>query len=75
MQRVLSFSIQLMSIQPMRAKPMHRFLFLTLLPVFAQAHEGHGMAGASHYHATDAWGFVAFVFAVAVIWWFTGRGK
>ena len=47
----------------MRAKPMHRFLLLTLLPVIAQAHEGHGMEGASHYHATDVWGFVTFVFA------------
>jgi len=54
---------------------MHRFLFLTLLPVSAQAHEGHGMAGASHYHATDVWGFVAFVFALGLLWWFNGRGK
>ena len=54
---------------------MHRFLFLTLLPVIAQAHEGHGMEGASHYHATDAWGFVAFVVALGLLWWFTGRGK
>jgi hypothetical protein len=40
-----------------------------------QAHEGHGMEGASHYHATDAWGFVIMVFLMAVVWWFTGRGK
>jgi len=33
------------------------------------------MEGASHYHATDAWGFVAFVFALGLLWWFNGRGK
>ena len=32
--------------------------FLTLLPVLAQAHEGHGIEGASHYHATDAVGLL-----------------
>jgi hypothetical protein len=46
-----------------------------LLPTFVLAHEGHGMAGASHYHATDVWGFVAFACAAAIVWWFTGRDK
>ena len=51
-----------------------RRLFL-LLPSLAVAHEGHGIEGASHYHATDVWGFVSMAVAAAVVWWFTGRGK
>jgi hypothetical protein len=40
----------------------------------AQAHSGHGPTGA-HWHATDAWGFVALgVAAVAVALWLL-RGK
>ncbi len=36
----------------------------------AAAHQGHGLPGDSHWHASDAWGFVM-VAAVAVvaIWW------
>jgi hypothetical protein len=48
-------------------------LLLMCLPVFA--HEGHGMDGAAHYHATDAWGFIVMACIMAVVWWFTGRGK
>jgi hypothetical protein len=45
-----------------------------LTPFAALAHEGHGLPGASHWHATDALGFVA-VLAVAagLVWW--GRRK
>lgn len=39
----------------------------------ALAHEGHGPDG-SHWHATDAWGFVALGVAVGVALWF-GRRK
>lgn len=36
----------------------------------AHAHEGHGMAGSVHWHATDALGFVVAAAAVvAVVWW------
>ncbi len=43
-----------------------------LLPALAQAHEGHGMEGA-HWHATDAWGFIAAVaIMVAAIWFSRG---
>ena len=45
-----------------------------LLPSLAVAHEGHGMEGASHYHATDAWGFFAALAVIAAMWWM-GRGK
>ena len=47
--------------------------WLLCSPAFA--HEGHGMDGVSHYHATDAWGFVVMAFIMVVVWWFTGRGK
>jgi hypothetical protein len=33
----------------------------------AQAHDGHGLSG-SHWHASDALGFVA-VLVVAAVWW------
>ena len=48
--------------------------FLALWPMFVQAHEGHGMEGASHYHATDAWGFFAALAVIAIMWWM-GRNK
>jgi hypothetical protein len=47
---------------------------ISLLPAFAFAHEGHGMEGASHYHATDAWGFFAALAVIAAMWWL-GRNK
>ena len=47
---------------------------LPLLPTFALAHEGHGIEGVSHYHATDAWGFLAALAVVAAMWWMS-RGK
>jgi uncharacterized protein HemY len=57
---------------------MKRFIFLllpTLASTLASAHEGHGIEGASHYHATDVWGFVALAIVAAVVWWFSGRNK
>ena len=57
----------------------HRFALLALLgtctTLSARAHEGHGLDGVSHYHATDAWGFVVLAVLMALVWWFTGRGK
>ena len=46
---------------------------LFLLPAvsfsnWAQAHDGHGLAG-SHWHASDALGFVAVLVVVAAVWW------
>ena len=38
----------------------------------AAAHEGHGLPGASHWHASDTWGFVmlaAVAAAAAAVWW------
>jgi hypothetical protein len=50
------------------------FSLSSLLPVMAFAHEGHGMEGTSHYHATDAWGFLAALAIIVAMWWM-GRGK
>ena len=40
----------------------------------ALAHEGHGLPGSAHWHATDTLGFVALA-AVAAAVWFIGKGK
>ena len=39
----------------------------------ALAHEGHGLPGAAHWHATDVLGFVAVAALVAGVIWFKGR--
>lgn len=42
----------------------------------AQAHDGHGMDASGHWHASDAWGFVALAAMVALaIWASRGGGK
>ncbi len=38
------------------------------------AHEGHGLAG-PHWHATDAWGFVAVGVLLAIAIWLSRGGK
>ena len=52
-----------------------RSLSLTplLLPLAASAHEGHGMEGVSHWHATDVWGLLALATGLAVGLWLGGR--
>ena len=52
-----------------------RWLSLTplLLPLAASAHEGHGMEGVSHWHATDVWGLLALATGLAVGLWLGGR--
>jgi hypothetical protein len=39
----------------------------------AHAHEGHGLDAFSHWHATDAVGFVAVMAVVAGLVWWRGR--
>jgi hypothetical protein len=39
----------------------------------AMAHEGHGLPGTSHWHASDVFGLVLVVAAVAGLWWFSRR--
>jgi hypothetical protein len=38
-----------------------------------RAHEGHGLPGASHWHATDAVGLVLVVALAAGAWWWIRR--
>jgi hypothetical protein len=56
---------------------MKKLLWATLLLTqgWAQAHEGHGMVGASHWHGTDVAGFVLAVLVVAALIWFGGKGR
>ncbi len=41
----------------------------------AQAHEGHGMPGISHWHASDVLGFAAVVGVLLAVTWFKGGKK
>ena len=50
------------------------FSLISLSPALVLAHEGHGIEGASHYHATDVWGFVIALAVGAAMWWM-GRNK
>ena len=45
---------------------------LSATPWLALAHPGHGTDAASHWHATDLWGFVV-VAAVGAALWFNRR--
>ena len=40
----------------------------------ALAHDGHGLSG-SHWHVTDAWGFVALGLGLLAAIWFSKGGK
>jgi hypothetical protein len=54
---------------------MKQFLIapLAALAGLAQAHEGHGLPGASHWHASDTVGYVVLVAVIAAAWWSTRR--
>ena len=39
----------------------------------AHAHEGHGLPGSSHWHASDVLGFVLIAAVAAAIVWWRGR--
>ena len=47
---------------------------LALLPWAAEAHEGHGLPGAGHWHATDTLGLLL-VAALAAGAWLLNRRK
>lgn len=38
----------------------------------AWSHEGHGLPGIAHWHASDVLGFIAIAGVVAAILWFKG---
>jgi len=40
---------------------------------FLHAHEGHGLAGSAHWHATDSWGFLMLGLLAVLAWWFHSR--
>ncbi len=47
---------------------------LAMTAGLACAHEGHGLAGSSHWHPTDVFGVVVAVAAIGLAIWF-GRGN
>ena len=47
-------------------------LLMTSLAAVAHAHDGHGIGGA-HWHATDAFGFIAALAVVGGLVWWRGR--
>jgi hypothetical protein len=46
-------------------------LLLLLLPLQALAHEGHGQAGESHWHATDL--LLPMALALGLLWYLKKR--
>ena len=39
------------------------------------SHDGHGLGGGSHWHATDIWGFVVVGALSALAVWIARKGK
>ncbi len=58
---------------PALASRVITLLTMGSLSAPALAHEGHGMPGVAHWHATDVLGFVALAAVVAGVIWFKGR--
>jgi hypothetical protein len=48
-------------------------LLVSTLSTLALSHDGHGLEG-NHWHASDAWGFVAFAAVTALAIWFSKGG-
>lgn len=46
---------------------------LSLAAGAAHAHAGHGIVQEAHWHASDAWGFVAVGALAALAIWLSGR--
>jgi len=58
----------------MNTKSLFILLSGALTHCGAFAHEGHGLYGSAHWHATDVLGFIGVVLVAAAVW-FIGRGK
>ncbi len=58
----------------MNAKSTVMLIFGALPHLSALAHEGHGLAGTAHWHATDTLGFIGAAVVAAAVW-FIGRRK
>ncbi|MBL0420814.1 hypothetical protein JI739_10705 [Ramlibacter sp. AW1] len=57
---------------------LHRISAATvgvLASTLAIAHEGHGLSGGSHWHATDVFGLLLAGGLAALAWWFFRGGK
>ena len=59
---------------PLQILKLLSFVFAFLACAPALAHEGHGLGG-SHWHVTDAWGFVALGLGLAAAVWFSKGDK
>ena len=46
---------------------------LSLAAFNVHAHPGHGILQDAHWHASDAWGFVAVAALAALALWLSGR--
>jgi hypothetical protein len=54
------------------ARAVSAWIGATLMSSTAFAHEGHGLSG-THWHATDAWGWLALGVVVAAALWVARR--
>jgi len=54
-------------------KALTTALLLAAASARVQAHEGHGMPNAAHWHATDVLGFIAGAAVIGALWWWRGR--
>ena len=59
----------------MKATKMNKLLALAapLTPLWASAHDGHGLPGSSHWHATDTLGLLLVAGLAAGAWWLNRR--
>jgi len=53
-------------------RPLTLLLASACAALPACAHEGHGMPGFAHWHASDVLGFVAVAAVLAAVIWFKG---
>jgi hypothetical protein len=74
---LFTFHCSIKHLEPLMPKQILNqlaFLFALLACAPALAHDGHGLSG-SHWHVTDAWGFVALGLGLVAAIWFSKGGK
>jgi hypothetical protein len=57
----------------MKTRHIALVMLATTTHLVAFAHQGHGIEGSGHWHATDTLGFVGMAAIVSVAW-FLGKG-